>query len=324
MQQENILVVGALGQIGSDLMPELQSLYGEDHVVAADIVEPRNMETYPGKYEHLNILDKERLRIILRKHRITQVYLLAAILSAKGESNPQFAWRLNMESLLNVLDAAVANRLRIFWPSSIAVFGPGSPQTETPQFSVMDPLTIYGISKLAGERWAEYYHLKHGVDIRSLRYPGLISYKALPGGGTTDYAVDIFYKALERGAYTCFLAEDTALPMMYMPDAIRATLELMQADAQRLRIWSSYNLAGISFAPLEIADRIRATLPGFTVDYQPDFRQEIAESWPRSIDDHFAKEDWDWQLHYDLQRIVDDMLLHLSQKVPRKENMPGR
>ncbi|MEM9722942.1 MAG: NAD-dependent epimerase/dehydratase family protein, partial [Bacteroidota bacterium] len=286
MKKDNVLVIGALGQIGSDLIPELQNIYGEGHVIASDIVEKRNLkrnlQVTASLYEHLNILDSERLGTLIRKYKVSQIYLLAAILSAKGESNPKFAWRLNMEGLINVLEAAVQYGCKVFWPSSIAVFGPKSPPIQTPQDTMMNPITIYGISKQAGEGWAAYYHLRYKVDIRSLRYPGLISYKALPGGGTTDYAVDIFYQALQKGSYTCFLSEDLALPMMYMPDAIRATLELMHADADRITIRSSYNLAGISFSPGQISQEIQRHIPHFSTVYAPDFRQEIAESWPRS------------------------------------------
>ena len=319
MKKDNILVVGALGQIGSDLMPELQAIYGESHVIASDIVEKRNLkrslEVTSINYEHLNILDAERLGTLIRKHGITQIYLLAAILSAKGESNPKFAWRLNMEGLINVLEAAVQYGCKIFWPSSIAVFGPKTPSFNTPQDTIMNPITIYGISKQAGEGWAAYYHLKYGVDIRSLRYPGLISFKALPGGGTTDYAVDIFYQALQKGSYTCFISENLALPMMYMPDAIRATLELMHADSDRISIRSSYNLAGISFTPAELAQEIQRHVPEFAISYAPDFRQQIAESWPRSVDDHQSLEDWGWQGEYDLARMTTEMLVNLRERL---------
>ncbi len=316
MKQDNILIVGALGQIGTDLIPELQKLYGESHVIASDIVEKRNLKRTTQiesvRYEHLNILDAERLGTLIRKHKITQIYLLAAILSAKGESNPKFAWRLNMEGLINVLEAAVQYKCKVFWPSSIAVFGPNSPLVNTPQETPMNPITIYGISKVAGENWGAYYHLKYGIDIRSLRYPGLISYKALPGGGTTDYAVDIFYQALQKGSYTCFLSKELALPMMYMPDAIRATLELMHADADRISVRSSYNLAGISFTPSQLAGEIQKHIPDLTIDYTPDFREEIAESWPRSVDDSQSQKDWGWKSAYDLEKMTKDMLENLA------------
>ena len=319
MKKDNILVVGALGQIGTDLIPELQAIYGESHVIASDIVEKRNLkrnlQVTASLYEHLNILDSERLASLIRKYKVSQIYLLAAILSAKGESNPKFAWRLNMEGLINVLEAAVQFGCKVFWPSSIAVFGPKSPPNHTPQDTIMNPITIYGISKQAGEGWAAYYHLKHNVDIRSLRYPGLISYKALPGGGTTDYAVDIFYQALQKGSYTCFLSEDLALPMMYMPDAIRATLELMHADADRITIRSSYNLAGISFTPAQLAQEIQKYIPTFSIDYAPDFREQIAESWPRSVDDSQSSLDWDWEAEFDLSKMTQDMLENLTKRL---------
>lgn len=262
----------------------------------------------------IDVLDAQAVADCIRSNKVKQVYLLAALLSATAEQKVKSAWRLNMEGLFNILDIArELDGLQVFWPSSIAVFGPTTPRTGTPQFTVMEPTTVYGISKLAGERWCEYYHLKYGVDIRSLRYPGLISYKAHPGGGTTDYAVDIFHHALDQGKYTCFLREDTALPMMYMPDAIRATLELMEAPSDRVHIRSSYNLGGISFTPKEIAAEISRHISGFHVDYAPDYRQAIADSWPDSIDDSRAREDWGWNAEYDLQSMTTDMLLHLKE-----------
>lgn len=315
MKQDKILVIGALGQIGTELTTALQSLYGESAVVAADIVEPRNMSGFPGIYEHLNVLDIERLYALVEQYEINQIYLLAAILSAKGESNPQFAWRLNMEGLMNGLEAANKYHCKLFWPSSIAVFGPSTLRDHTPQHTVTDPTTIYGISKLAGERWCDYYFRTRGVDVRSLRYPGLISYKTLPGGGTTDYAVDIFYQALEKGAYTCFLSEHTYLPMMYMPDAIRATLELMHADSDKVRERGSYNLAGISFSPTELAASIRRHIPNFEIRYEQDFRQAIADSWPNSIDDSVARRDWEWKPQYDLETMTEDMLQNLKERL---------
>ncbi len=259
------------------------------------------------------MLDTQALRVAIEEHDIEQVYLLAAALSAKGEQDPLWAWDLNMRSLLNVLEVARECRLqRVFWPSSIAAFGPSTPPLLTPQTTIMDPITVYGLSKLAGERWCHWYHRNHGLDIRSLRYPGLISYRTPPGGGTTDYAVEIFHAARDQGRYTCFLDADQALPLMYMPDAIRATLQLMEAPRERLRQQDAYNLAGVSVTPAQIAARIRHHLPGFTVDYAPDFRQAIAASWPRSIDDSAARRDWSWTAEFDLESMVDDMWRHLG------------
>jgi nucleoside-diphosphate-sugar epimerase len=313
MTQDNILVIGALGQIGSELTLELRKNYGDKHVIASDIVEKRTMKNQEGIYEHLNVLDKERLKIIIKKYKVTQVYLLAAILSARAEDNPHFAWRLNMESLFNVLELAREGHIKkIFWPSSIAIFGPTTPRKHTPQNTVTDPTTAYGISKLAGERWCEYYFQKFKVDTRSLRYPGLISYKTPPGGGTTDYAVDIFIKAVKKNAYTSFLSENTYLPMMYMPDALRATIEIMEAPAAKIKMRSSYNLSAISFSPKEIAAEIEKYKPGFKISYRPDFRQQIADSWPQSIDDSVARKDWGWKHEFDLKKMTKDMLVHLS------------
>lgn len=313
MTQDNVLVIGALGQIGSELTSELRKNYGDKHVIASDIVEKRTMKNQEGIYEHLNVLDKERLKIIIKKYKINQVYLLAAILSARAEDNPHFAWRLNMESLFNVLELAREGVIKkIFWPSSIAIFGPTTPRKNTPQDTVTDPTTAYGISKLAGERWCEYYFQKFKVDVRSLRYPGLISYKTPPGGGTTDYAVDIFFQAVKKNAYTSFLSEGTYLPMMYMPDALRATIEIMEAPAAKIKMRSSYNLSAISFSPKEIAAEIEKHKTGFKISYKPDFRQQIADSWPQSIDDSVARKDWGWKHDFDLKKMTKDMLEHLS------------
>ena len=317
MRKDKILIIGALGQIGSELTTALINMYGEEGVVASDIVEHRKFDkAYPHcAYEHLNALDKERMFAIIDKYKITQVYHLAAILSAKGEENPHFAWRLNMKTLGYVLQAAQDFNLdKIFWPSSIAIFGENTPRNNTPQYTVTDPLTAYGISKLAGERWVEYYFQRWGTDVRSIRYPGLISYKTLPGGGTTDYAVDIYYHALHENQYNCFLKEDTYLPMMYMPDAIRATLELMEADADKVKIRSSYNVSGMSFSPKEITQSIKKHLPTFEIYYEADFRQAIADSWPNSIDDTRAREDWGWKPNYDLDKMTADMLEKLNEK----------
>ncbi|HMS51920.1 MAG: NAD-dependent epimerase/dehydratase family protein [Sphingobacteriales bacterium] len=316
-----ILVIGAMGQIGLELTQALQNQYGLNQVIASDIAPgPKNPE-FEGIYEQLDVLDHHNLVRIIDKYNVNQIYLLAAILSAKGESNPLFAWKLNMDGLLNVLELAVSKKIaKIFWPSSIAIFGPSTPKKLTPQNTYADPNTAYGISKLAGEKWAEYYYLKKGVDIRSIRYPGLISWKTLPGGGTTDYAVDIYYKAITEQKYTCFLSAETYLPMLYMPDAIRATLELMNAPASNIKIRSSYNLAGLSFCPREIATSIQEHIHSFKIDYQPDFRQQIADSWPQSIDDMAAQQDWGWKHHYDLPSMTADMLTNLSPLLTQKNN----
>ena len=305
-----ILVIGANGKIGSELTDALIARYGGDAVVASDI--GATGRTGQECYEPLDVLDAQALASVLARHRITQVYHLAAALSARGEQHPVWAWDLNMRGLLNVLEAAREHRLqRVFWPSSIAAFGPGTPAEPAPQLAVMDPGTVYGISKLAGERWCAWYHARHGLDVRSLRYPGLISWKTPPGGGTTDYAVEIFHAARKQGRYECFLAAGTRLPMMYMPDALRATLELMEAPAERIRERGSYNLAGVSFTPEEIAAEIERRVPGFTITYAPDFRDAIARTWPRAIDDSAARTDWGWRPRFGLDALVEDMLTHL-------------
>lgn len=310
---DSILVLGAGGQIGTDLVHTLRETHGGSRVVAADLKPQPGSLSDGGPFLQLDVLDAQSVADCIRTHKVKEVYLLAALLSATAEQKMKSAWRLNMEGLFNLLDIAKElPGLRLFWPSSIAVFGPTTPRDHTPQFTVMEPSTVYGISKQAGERWCEYYHHKFGVDVRSLRYPGLISYKAHPGGGTTDYAVDIYHQALDKGEYTCFLREDTALPMMYMPDAIRATLELMAAPAEQVNIRSSYNLAGISFTPAQIAAQIAQQIPGFSIRYAPDYRQEIADSWPNSIDDSRASEDWGWSCKYDLESMTTDMLKHLK------------
>ena len=310
MATDKILIVGSQGQIGLELTQELRAIYGNDNVIASDVKAP---EQSNGPFETLDVMDKNRLDEIFKKHNVTQVYLLAALLSATAEKNPRFAWDLNMEGLFTILDLAKEGHVKkIFWPSSIAVFGPTTPADQTPQHTVMEPSTVYGISKQAGERWCEYYFNKFGVDVRSIRYPGLISYKSLPGGGTTDYAVDIFYKAKSQGNFTCFLKEDTALPMMFMDDAIRGTIELMQAPAEQIKIRSAYNLAGSSFTPAELATSIQKHLPDFTIDYAPDFRQAIADSWPNSIDDSYAQKDWGWQAQFDTDAMVKVMLENVN------------
>jgi nucleoside-diphosphate-sugar epimerase len=305
-----ILIIGANGQIGSELAGELVTRHGSDAVVTSDLAPVGRV---PGlAHEALDVTDAAALTSVVERHQITQIYHLAAALSATGEKHPMWAWDLNMKGLLNVLELARTHKLeRVFWPSSIAAFGPATPKDATPQHAVMDPTTVYGVSKLAGERWCAWYHANHGVDVRSLRYPGLISYKTPPGGGTTDYAVEIFHAALKDGRYTCFLKPDQALPMMYMPDALRATIELMEAPPDRIGERGSYNLAGVSFTPVEIAAAIRKRMAGFKLDCEPDFRQQIAASWPRSIDDRVAQRDWGWRPRYDLQAMVDDMLQNL-------------
>lgn len=307
---ERILIIGANGQIGSELVEALAAQYGRENVIATDLAP--GPSRHPVHYESLDVLDASRLASLVQRFEITQIFHLAALLSATGEANPLKAWTLNMNGLLNVLELARERRgLRVFWPSSIAAFGPHTPAIETPQLAIMDPTTMYGISKQAGERLCEYYFTKFGVDVRSLRYPGVISYKTPPGGGTTDYAIDIFQAARRGETYTCFLKDDATLPMIYMPDAVRATLELMNADAQRLRVRSSYNVAGVSFDPKTIAAAIARRVPGFDVRYAPDFRQAIAETWPHTLDDTHARYDWGWQPQYGLEEMVDDMLANV-------------
>ena len=307
--KEKILVIGASGQIGVELTLALRKIYGNANVVASDLREQNPLLEGTGPYVSLDVMNKEMLHVQVIRQNITQIYLLAAILSATGEKNPNLAWNLNMQGLLNVLDIAREEKLtKIYWPSSIAVFGPTSPKHNCPQQTIIEPITVYGISKYAGEFWCNYYHQRWGVDVRSLRYPGLISYKSAPGGGTTDYAIEIFQEAVEDKHYDCYLDKDTYLPMMYMPDAIRATIELMEAPASSISVHTSYNLAGISFSPGEIAASIQQYLPDFTINYNPDYRQTIANSWPQSIDDSIAQKDWHWKPEYDLEKMTKDML----------------
>lgn len=313
MHKEKILVIGASGQIGVELTQALRKIYGAANVIASDLREENELLHGTGPYVSLDVMNKEMLHVQVIRQNVTQIYLLAAILSATGEKNPYLAWHLNMQGLLNVLGIAKEEKLtKVYWPSSIAVFGPTSPKQHCPQQTIIEPTTVYGISKYAGEFWCNYYHLKYGVDIRSLRYPGLISYKSAPGGGTTDYAVEIFHEALEEEQYTCFLDEDTYLPMMYMPDAIRATIELMEAPVEKISIRTSYNLSGMSFSPKEIAAEIKKHLPGFNILYKPDYRLAIAQSWPQSIDDSVARRDWGWKEEYDLAAMTKDMLENLE------------
>ncbi len=313
MQKEKILVIGASGQIGVELTLALRKIYGNNNVVASDLREENPLLKGTGPYVSLDVMNKEMLHVQVIRQNITQIYLLAAILSATGEKNPNLAWSLNMQSLLNVLDIAREEKLhKVYWPSSIAVFGPTSPKKNCPQQTIIEPATVYGISKYAGEFWCNYYFNRYGVDVRSLRYPGLISYKSAPGGGTTDYAVEIFYEALENKSYECFLQEDTYLPMMYMPDAIKATIELMEAPANKISIRHSYNVASMSFSPKEIAAAIQNHIHDFTITYKEDYRQTIANSWPQSIDDSVARNDWNWQHDYDLEEMVKDMFENLK------------
>ena len=309
----NILVIGANGQLGSELVTSLRDKFGHDNVLATDIREP---EFIDGPFEILDVMQADKLAEVVEKFQINEIYHLAAFLSAKAEQHAQFAWDLNMQGLLNVLNIAKENTsIKVYWPSSIGVYGPSTPKQNTPQNTLMDPNTVYGISKLAGERWCEYYHEKYGVDVRSLRYPGLIGYKSLPGGGTTDYAVDIFYKAIQGEDYECFLNKDTHLPMMYMEDAVNATIDIMEAPADKIKIRSSYNLSAMSFSPEEIYNKIKEQYPEFQITYKPDFRQAIADSWPQSIDDAEARKDWGWDNKYGLDRLVEIMLVNLEQKL---------
>ena len=313
LMSTKILIIGACGQIGTELTQKLRSIYGNDNVIASDIRKLNNDIVNNGIFEVINALDYNQIEHLIEQYQITDVYLMAALLSATAEKNPAFAWDLNMNSLFHVLNLAKAKKIKkIFWPSSIAVFGPTTPRHNTPQYTIMEPTTVYGISKQTGERWCEYYHHTYGVDVRSIRYPGLISWSTEPGGGTTDYAVDIYHKALKDGKYECFLSSATALPMMYMDDAIRATVEIMQAPNELIKIRSSYNLSGISFTPKEIADEIIKHIPNFTISYKPDFRQKIADSWPASIDDSFAREDWNWKHNYNLDSMTVEMLENLK------------
>ena len=313
MIKEKILVIGASGQIGVELTLALRKIYGNASVVASDLREQNPLLEGTGPYVSLDVMNKEMLHVQVIRQNFTQIYLLAAILSATGEKNPHLAWNLNMTGLLNVLDIAREEKIRkVYWPSSIAVFGPTSPKQNCPQQTIIEPSTVYGISKYAGEFWCHYYYQRFGIDVRSIRYPGLISYKSEPGGGTTDYAVEIFHEALEEKKYECFLKEDTYLPMMYISDAIRGTIELMEAPADKISIRTSYNLSGMSFSPKEIVASIEKYIPGFKISYKPDYRQAIADSWPQSIDDTVARNDWNWKNEYDLDKMTKEMLENLK------------
>jgi len=313
---DRILIIGSLGQIGSELVVALRKKYGNENVFATDIKNPSGKERKSGPFQILDVLDFKNLLHFLVRHNITQIYNLAAVLSGNAEKIPLQAWDINMKALMNTLEAARQSEARkLFWPSSIAVFGPTTPRQNTPQLTIMEPNTVYGISKLAGERWGEYYNKRYGIDFRSVRYPGLISYKTEPGGGTTDYAVEIFFEAVRKGRYECFLSRDTALPMMFMNDAIENTIRLMEANADKLSLRSAYNMAGISFTPGELAESIQKRMPEFKISYKPDFRQTIAESWPASIDDSIAQHDWGLKTRFDLEKMVDVMLEKVNKKL---------
>jgi threonine 3-dehydrogenase len=311
MKSEKILITGANGQIGTVLTEALRETYGVDHVIASDI---RDNGDKKGRFTLLDVMDRKAMQNVVQQEGITQIYHLAAILSARGEQDPVGTWEINMGGFFNVLETAKDLELnKVFFPSSIAVFGSRTPRRDTGQEAFLDPETVYGISKTASEYWCQYYHHRYGVDVRSVRYPGIIGYQSLPGGGTTDYAIDIFHKAVQGVNYNCFLEADTCLPMLYMEDAVRATLEIMEAPAEKIKIRTSYNLAGMSFTPSELADEIRKHIPDFSITYEPDFRQKIAEAWSESVDDTPAREDWGWQEKYDLAKMTEDMLVHLRE-----------
>ncbi len=313
---KKILVTGATGQIGSELTLELRNKYGRENVVAAGHKrKPDEKLLSSGPFIYLDATKKEELEKVVEEYDVDTIYHLAAVLSVAGEENPQYAWKINMETLYNILEVAREKSLtRVFWPSSIAVFGPEAPRVKTPQNTVLIPRTIYGVTKVAGELLCNYYFLRYGVDVRSVRYPGIISSETLPGGGTTDYAVEIFYEAIKRKRYTCFLRADTVLPMMYMPDCVNAALTLMEADSARIRYRTSYNVAAISFSPAELVAEIKKYIPDFICEYKPDFRQKIADSWPMSIDDSAAREDWGWNPKYDLASMTRDMIEKLTRR----------
>ena len=317
---DKILVIGSSGQIGTELVMELRKMYGEQNVIASDIRNSSTQVMQSGPFETLDVMDEKLLRKVVKKYQVTQIYLLAALLSATAEQNIELGWKLNMRSHSHVLDIARDGLVKkIFWPSSIAVFGPSTPKHNTAQNTIMDPRTVYGITKLAGERWNEYYYDKFGVDVRSIRFPGLIGWKSDPGGGTTDYAVDIFHKAITAGKYECFLSEDTELPMMYMPDAIRATIKLMETPSEKIKIRSSYNLSGINFTPGQISEEIKKYIPKFCISYKLDFRQKIADSWPSSINDSDARNDWGWAPEYNLEKMTKDMVINLQKQYKIKK-----
>lgn len=314
---EKILVIGAAGQIGSELVLALRKKFGNENVFATDIKQPPKDVLEGGPFQIMDVMDNNRLIHFVIRHKITQIYHLAAVLSGNAEKIPLQAWNINMQSLMNILELAkeVPEVKRVFWPSSIAVFGPSTPRHQTPQFTITEPNTVYGISKLAGERWMEYYTQRYDIDVRSIRYPGLISYKTEAGGGTTDYAVEIFYEAIRKGSYECFLSKKTSLPMMFMDDAIQATIDLMDVDRESLSVKSAYNVAGISFNPEELSNEIKKHIPEFKISYKPDFRQAIADSWPASIDDSIAKKDWGLNYKYDIETLTKTMLVGIRKKL---------
>lgn len=321
MSNETVLIIGSCGQVGTELTENLRSIYGASNVIATDVRRPDSPFWDEGPFELMDVLDQNRLVELLKKYKPTQIYHLAALLSASAEKNPKLGWRLNMDGLFYVFDAALDFGVkRMFWPSSIAVFGPNTPKENTPQHCIMDPNTVYGITKQTGERYCEYYFKRYGLDVRSIRYPGLIGYKADAGGGTTDYAVEIFHEAIKTGKYECFLGENTSLPMLYMPDAIKATLDITHADSNQVKIRSSYNISGFSFTPQILAEKIRKHIPEFEISYKPDHRQAIADSWPKSISDTEARQDWGWKNDYDLDAMVADMILNLK---PRYSKEPS-
>lgn len=315
MGKEKVLIIGSCGQVGTELSEELRKIYGSQNVVSSDLRKPQGDFWNESPFEILDVLDKKRIAEIFNKYKPSQIYHLAALLSATAEKNPKLGWQLNMDGLFNVFDASLEFGVkRIFWPSSIAVFGPTTPKANTPQHCVIEPNTVYGITKFTGERYCEYYFRRYGLDVRSIRYPGLIGYKSEPGGGTTDYAVEIFHEALKNKKYSCFLKPETTLPMLYMPDAIKATLDITHADSEKIKIRSSYNLAGFSFSPALLAQKIKSHIQEFEISYNPDNRQAIAESWPESIDDNHARADWNWQNNYSLDQMVSDMITNLKAK----------
>lgn len=315
--QGTVLVIGSSGQLGAELVAGLRLIYGRENVIASDIkdMDKEQIKEF-APYETLNVLNAKRLYEIVRKYDVKQIYLLAALLSATAEKSPMFAWDLNMNGLFNVLDLAKEKHIdKVYWPSSIAVFGPTTPRINTPQFTIMEPNTVYGISKQTGERWCEYYFNKYGVDVRSLRYPGLIGWKTAPGGGTTDYAVHIYHEAIKNNSYECFLSENSTLPMMFMDDAIKATLDLMHSNPDNIKVRSSYNLSGMSFSPKEIASEIKNYFPDFNITYNPDSRQAIADSWPQSIDDSVARKEWGWKPSFDLKKMTEEMIVNLKNEI---------